>query len=378
VSFQRATSTPDDKVDSSQAVAASAGALQNLTLYLNGTFANLTSAFHESSEFLYEQFGIPPGVLYGSLTALVAIPLTMHRYGWSREQVSPYGSVPGGIPAVTDEDFSYITSQDLDDPGHGVSDPRYRQGLRSEASSGLEDDVLLIKNKGVTYPAHFPAYAIGDGKLCVKDVRDRAGLMMGLSERGIRRIKLLYKGKQLKEPAAPIRDYGVKNKSELMAMVGEGDNGSSPSDEEMVIVDEPTRSGKSSRRRKNKKSKKTDKDDGADSASSPRDSTSTFDPSRSPQSPTPADAKMQKLDELAAELNTKWLPLCKEYIANPPADPKKREEEHRRLSESLLQQILLKLDGVEPEGIVEVRARRKELVKDTQTILKTLDVTKNS
>jgi hypothetical protein len=70
-----------------------------------------------------------------------------------------------------------------------------------------------------------------------------------------------------------------------------------------------TRSGKSSRRRKNKKSKKTDKDDGADSASSPRDSTSTFDPSRSPQSPTPADAKMQKLDELAAELNTKWLPL---------------------------------------------------------------------
>ena len=371
-------------MDSSQAVAASAGALQNLSSYLNGTLANLTTAFHESSEYLSETLGIPPGVLYGSLTALIALPLTMSRYGWAsgREQISPYSSMSGGAPAVTDDDFSYITSQDLDDPVLGGSDGRYRHSTRSEVPPALEDDVLLIKNKGATYPAHFPAYAIGDGKLRVKDVKDRAGLMMGLSDRATRGIKLLYKGKQLKEPAAPVRDYGVKNKSELMAMIGEGDDGSSPSEEEMVIVGEPARESKPSRRRKGKKSKKqTDRDDGVDSASSPRDSNSTFDPSRSPQSPAPASTAtgpMKKLEELAAELNNKWLPLCNEYILHPPADAKKREEEHRRLSESLLQQILLKLDGVETEGIAEVRSRRKDLVRETQTLLKTLDTTKNA
>ncbi|KHN97291.1 BAG domain protein [Metarhizium album ARSEF 1941] len=286
----------------------------------------------------------------------------MSRYGWSlnREQSSPYGSVTGGVPAVTDEDFSYITSQDLDDPPY----PRARPG-----GSPPEDDVLLIKNKGVTYPTHFPAYSIGDGKLRVMDVRERIGLMMELSESATRRIKLLYKGLQLKEPAAPVRDYGVKNNSELMTVIANIQDESSASEEEMVIVND----NQSGRRKKKRSKKKGSKADG-DTASSPPDSTSNAEAS----SPTPGAGLMKKLDELSDEFSTNWLPLCDRFIASPPSDPKKREEEHRKYSESIMQTILLKLDAVDTRGIAEVRARRKEVVKKVQETLKALDAAKAS
>ncbi|OAQ66259.1 BAG domain-containing protein [Pochonia chlamydosporia 170] len=285
----------------------------------------------------------------------------MSRYGWSlnREQSSPYSSMPGGIPAVTDDDFSYITSQDLEDPSAYL-------GTRP-GGSPPEDDVLIIKNKGVTYPAHFPAYSIGDGKLRVKDVRDRIGLMMDLSDRAIPRIKLLYKGRQLKEAAAPVRDYGVKNKSELMAVLA--DIRDESSEEEMVIVND-TQSGRRKNKKKKKKGPKTD----GDSASSPRDSTSNVDAS----SPTPGAGPMKKINELANVFNTEWLPLCVKFISSPPSDLKKREDEHRKYSESILQHVLLKLDAVDSEGIPEVRNKRKELVKKVQETLKDLDIAKAS
>lgn len=349
-------------MDSSQPVAASSGALQNITSYLNGTLANLSTVLQGSNEYIAESLGVPPGVVYGSLAALIALPFTMSRYGFSlgREHSSPYSSMPDGVPHVTDDDFSYITSQDLDDPSLGVA-------ARSGAPPP-EDDVLLIKNKGVTYPAHFPAYTIGDGKLRVKDVRERVGLMMDLSDRATRRIKLLYKGRQLKEPAAPVRDYGVKNKSELMAVLSDMRDESSPSDEEMVIVNDSQ--PKKKRRRTKKKGGRGD----GDSASSPRDSNSNVDPS----SPTPGAGAMNRLAELSNEFNTKWLPPCQEYIASPPSDPKKRQEEHRKLSETVLQHILLKLDEVDTEGVAEVRTNRKDLVKRVQEVLKGLDSAKAS
>jgi hypothetical protein len=373
---------------------ATSGALQNITSYLNGTLANLGSAFHGSNEYITQTLGVPPGVVYSTLAALVAVPFTMSRYGWStasREGVSPYSSMTGGIPNVTDEDFSYITSQELDDPNLGVPlDSRYHPRSHSSGPADPEDDILLIKNKGVTYPAHFPAYAIGDGKLRVKDVRERVGILMDLSSKGTRRIKLLYKGRQLKEPAAPIRDYGVKNKSELMAVLPEIHDGSSPSEEEMVIVSDADRKeSKSQRKRKKRNQKKNEPREQGDAdslsspqASTPRDSNSNLDPPRSPQppkSPSPAAASgpMKKLDELSSLFKTKWLPACIQYTASPPSDPKKRVDEHRKISESVLQQILLALDGVETDGNPDIRARRKDLVRQVQEVLKQLDAAKD-
>ncbi|KAG6000651.1 hypothetical protein E4U43_001545 [Claviceps pusilla] len=372
VSCQGSPSPPDDKVDSSQPVAAASGAFQNLTSYLNGTLVNLGTALQGSNEYISGTLGIPPTLVYSGLAALVALPLTMSRYGWSlnREQTSPYSSMKGGPPAVTDEDFSYITSQDLEDDSSFL-------GTRSAAgAASAEDDVLIIKNKGVTYPTHFPAYTIGDGKLRVKDVRDRAGLMMDLSERATRRIKLLYKGRQLKEPAAPVRDYGVKNKSELMAVVADVRDDSTTSGEEMVIVDDDSAAARP-KKRKNKKKGGKAKGDGGDLASSgPRSSPRSSTPNVDGASTTPGAGPMKRLEELSNDFSQNLQPLCKAYIAAPPRDAKQRHDEHRKLTETVLQNILLKLDEVDTEGITEVRARRKELVRGVQEILKSLDAAK--
>lgn len=358
---------------------ASSGALQHLIAnYLNGTLTNLSAAFQESSEYISGTLGVPPTYVYSGIAALVALPITMSRFGWSLNREQSFGAVPGGVPDITNEDFSYIPAQDLDDPRVEYIDTRhFPPRPRSRGPSEPEDDILLIKNKGVTYPAHFPAYAIGDGKLYVKDVRDRVGILMDLSPRTARRIKLLYKGKQLKESSAPIREYGVKNKSELMAVIPDGDDeNSGRSEDDMIIVDEPSRNDtKSSKSKKKKKGSKRKSDkNGPGSPTSPLDSGSNGDAANG----TVVNAASKKLDEIEDDFRSKWLPLCLDYIDAPPKDLKKREDEHRKISETVLQQVILKLDGVETEGIDEIRQRRKELVRRTQEVLKRLDIAKAS
>ncbi|KAL7785479.1 BAG domain-containing protein [Trichoderma ceciliae] len=370
--------TQDAKVDSNQPIVASSGALQHIiSTYLNGTLTNISAAFQESSEYISGALGVPPTFVYSGLAALVALPITMSRYGWSLSREQSFGAMSGGVPDVTNEDFSYITAQDLDDPRVEYSDSRYYPRPPSRGPSEPEDDILLIKNKGVTYPAHFPAYSIGDGKLYVKDVRERIGILMDLSSRTTRRIKLLYKGKQLKESSIPVREYGVKNKSELMAVIPDAEDGNSGrSDDEMIIVDEPSRNDtKTSRPCKKKRSKRKSDKNVAGSPTSPVDSGSNGDAANAP-SPTAVNAAMQKLDEISDDFHLQWLPLCRDYVDATPKDAKKRDEEHRKLSESIMQQIILKLDGVETEGVDEIRQRRKDLVRRVQEVLKQLDVAK--
>lgn len=365
-------------MDSSQEIVASAGALQNVTSYLNGALANLSVVLQDSNGYITENLGVNPTLVYSVAAVLLAVPLTMSRYGWSigREPLSPYTSMSGGVPPVTDEDYSYITSQDLDP----ASDDYYPPRSHSAGLPEPEDDILIIKNKGVTYPAHFPAYSIGDGKLQVGDVKLRVCHMMELPSRTSRRIKLIYKGRQLKDSDAPVREYGVKNNSELMAVLSEIEDPGSPSSEEMVIVDAPKEPSKSkSKKNKKKRSGKKKGDAGSSIASSsPRTSTSTLSSPKSPIDPSTLTGPLKALHELATEFNTKWLPLCDQYCASAPADPKKRDEEHRKLSETVMQQIVLKLDGVDSEGNPDVRARRKELVQHVQETLKRLDAVKAS
>jgi hypothetical protein len=65
--------------------------------------------------------------------------------------------------------------------------------------------------------------------------------------------------------------------------------------------------------------------------------------------------------------------MAQDFIARPPTDPKKLVDEHRRISETTMQNVLLKLDAVEPNGDQETRMRRKELVQKVQNTLKDLD-----
>lgn len=397
-----------------------------------------------TTEYFQSTTGFSPTVLYTTLVAILLLgiipavaarngqgntkPGIMRRYGFStRGTLSPFGSTlgQGGVPDVTDEDYSYITSADLED--HGVDIPRqYRPHSHFVESQDYsrsapppafarnrpEDDVMLIKHNGITYPEHFPAYSIGDGKLLVGDVKERIIMILDLSERQAKRVKLFYKGRRLKDPDAPVREYGVKNNSEVLMTLADS-AGSSDSGEEVVVVGrderdrynlqperEPIRTGRPGRW----------EDRGPRSPRSPRDSVPgnlgipaddgkrraasrvrTQSPSGSgvgstvsaasapPTVPVPVGkpgGPIEKLNKIADHFNTKLRPMCADFIARPPLDSKKRTEEHLKLSETIMHHVLLKLDEVDTSTEEGARARRKDLVRQVQAVLKEIDEAK--
>ncbi|KAI1283495.1 BAG domain-containing protein [Xylaria sp. FL0933] len=391
------------KVASSQAISATSGAFQNITAllppalqtYLVTTLAHLSDAVAGSNQYL-ESKGASPTTVYSTLAgaAAIAVPILMSsRYGWPsmREGLSPFASQPSSQdgPHVTDADYSYITSEDLENslqaPERAYS-PQNRRAPRNAAVE--EDDVILIKHDNITYPVHFPAYSISDGKLTVRDVRTRAALVMDLSNRRASRIKLVYKGRNLKEQDIPIRDYGVKNNSELLVVVPEGrlsDDDDSSGSVEDVVVSDPRDGSRPQKKKKNKNGKKKPKNRG------PRDTASTLDvpsqpdgdsrwsspeasrhPSRVP-SPAVPSGPIEKLEAIRSHFDAQLLPLCNEFLRHPPKDQKKLEEEHRKITETVMQHVLLKLDEVDTGGDPDIRARRKDLVNYVQAVLKQLD-----
>jgi len=417
-------------------VLASYGAnLANVTslLKLPASFqAYLDSALvHVSgvTEYLESATGYSPTTLYstaGAILLLAVIPAVaarntqgknqkMSRYGFStRGGFSPFGSTLGqGIPAVTDDDYSYITSEDLetidaprshhpqrheDHYSHSAPGPTASLGHRKPA-----DDVMLIKYKDITYPEHFPAYSIGDGQLEVNDVTERVKLIMNLSAREAKGIRLYYKGRQLKEPRAPVREYGVKNNSEVLVVFGEPVESSGDSSEEIVVVDRNERDERDNYEPP-RKSKKKNRRGRRPEERSPRESNSSFslevpvDSGRSrgisrvrTQSPSSLSAisgasaaaavpggPIDKLNSIAAHFDAKLRPLCDRYINQPPSDSKKLEDDHRKISETVMQQIILKLDEVDTAGDEGARAMRRQLVRDVQGVLKRMDDAKAS
>lgn len=99
-------------------------------------------------------------------------------------------------------------------------------------------------------------------------------------------------------------------------------------------------------------------------------------PSR-PSSTAPAtkvpQTPLEKLDALQSKLDDEYRPLVVAFERSPPPEKAKREFEHKKLSETVLAQVLLKLDAVETEGDPDARAKRKELVREAQGLLNRLD-----
>lgn len=76
---------------------------------------------------------------------------------------------------------------------------------------------------------------------------------------------------------------------------------------------------------------------------------------------------------IADTFHTTFLPQVRSFMQHPPRDEKSRDFEYKKLSESILTQTIMKLDGVETEGNEGLRAKRKELVRETQGWLNDLD-----
>jgi hypothetical protein len=276
------------------------------------------------------------------------------RFGSWSGRFSPFGR-SGGSAQVKDSDYSYITQDDLNNA---------EQADTSSIPSGppRDTDVLVLKSKRISYPVHFPAYTIEKGELKIKSVREQAAKKTGADAR---HIKLFFRGKNMKEDGNSCRAEGLRHNSEIMCVVGDAvpeSMSSSDSEGEEASADGVDAPKRKRNRNKNKK-KKSKK-----SAASQNDSSRT-------ESPRPAPTPVTPMDKLNAVNSTlqALLPQCVQFLANPPVEQAKKDFEHKRLSETVLAQVLLKLDAVETEGDPEARARRKELVREAQNVLNSLD-----
>ncbi|EFX00590.1 bag domain containing protein [Grosmannia clavigera kw1407] len=329
----------------------------------------------------------------------------MSRYGWPSGQkpsLSPYTTSlsQDGVPNVTDADFEYITSDGVQDDYDAQLAFDYGTGSRSGGSYFRppdediddipKDDVLLFRRDKKVDREFFPPYAIGDGKLYTSDVLDRVQLLYKLSDSQAKRVKLYYKGKLLKIEDQPVCLTGVKNNSEILVIVPPGDDDSISSNEN--VSGSGTGREKTAKSKSKKSKQKSGRNTAQETPSSPtiglevprgrddarpgstsRASSAVSGGSGASKVPAPPGSPMEKLNNIALHFETKLLPQCQKFIAQPPSDPKKRTDDHRKISETTMQQVILKLDEVNTGGDSAVRARRKELVTQVQDTLKEMD-----
>lgn len=369
-------------------------------------------------------------ILFSLIIFFFSMTSWSKRFWPSGGRYSPFTApATGPPPTVSEDDYHYLGPDDIVEPprthrandGYGFPPPR--NSKRSDDASELSPDILVLKHRGTTYPLHLPAYSIAEGNLRVGEIRRLAAKETKTEDS--RRVKLLYKGKILKDDNRACREEGLKQNSELMCVISEpGHLGSrediessdSADSEEMlengiggprVEVDGTIRGADTRTKRKGhrggrrKKSSNRDGSLGPSNSSTPRDSgflspTDTIPPrSTSPapravspsrhqpnpnaqQAPPPTSPPKPKtpnetLDAISQTFYNTFVPKCMQFTQEPPSDPKVRDLEYKKLSETILAQIILKLDAVETDGDEGLRAKRKQLVRETQEMLAKLD-----
>ncbi|KAI9773966.1 MAG: hypothetical protein M1839_001978 [Geoglossum umbratile] len=212
------------------------------------------------------------------------------------------------------------------------------------------------------------ASSIGDGGLKIGELRQEAARAIEVNDPS--RVRLLYKGKNLKDDSRTCLEEGLRTGAELMCMASEIAGGSSetPGGEGSETEGEDGEAqadGDQPKKKKNRNRKKKNKKPAANAPSIPSSNQASI-------VSTPKTA-LDKLNDISSHFHTKLLPLCVLFSSDPPADPVKREFEHRKLTETIFSDVMLMLDAVETEGDPEARQRRKDLVKETQGVLSGLD-----
>ncbi|KAF2114500.1 hypothetical protein BDV96DRAFT_613184 [Lophiotrema nucula] len=372
----------------------------------------------------------------GALLAAVFITMTWFSRGsgggWGG-RFSPFGR-PGNVNSnseVGEDNYSYITKEDLEELNVPKGHSRHRSTSRShqpEIVDWAEDknpdrdtDVLVFKNGRSNYSVHFPAQSIRDGELKVSTVRQAAAKKIGVDDP--RRIRMFYKGRNLKHDERTAREEGLRGDgsgSEILCVVGEaGAGGMAPGSEDSGVPGQAGRSWsddededdtedvsdsnsgigggkKKPRKRGGKKNRKKRGPSSAEASTTnlgyskaaptgaeflpipshinagPRPTSA---PPANPPRPSAPQTPIGKMDAIASKFHTELVPLCVQFMNNPPDEKSKRDFEYKKLSETILAQVLLKLDGIETEGDPDARATRKALVKEVNAMLNKLDET---
>ena len=343
--------------------------LQTLRLRVDPILTYLTTTLGPVAQKL--PFAVDEQTL-ALFAALIVCLLTVVAMSWRNILRRSPSYAPASSPHVSDADFSYIRPGEMDAPA---------------ASPDSEPDVIRLKHRGTNYPLHFEPYSIGES-LTVGELRDKAATTLGVSSPDY--IRLLYKGKLLKDNTQRCREEGIKQHSEVMCVVSDFGPGS-PSDADddsgrhipvpaahparhsdaEQSSSPPTPRGKSGRKKRNNRKKPV----------TPPEPVAPSRPSSSGNSGNPAPppniklipSRLAQVSALAGWLQQEVVPLVDEYVADPPTDPKKRDFEYKKLSETILAQVMLKADGIEPDGDATIRNARKALIKDAQAALNKLD-----
>ena len=349
--------------------------------------------------------------LAATLIALTYYIFSMSSYGrsngiWGRQ--SPYPAHPEDRPV---HDYvQYIGGSDyLDRPEYVPYDHRPSIARQHEYDDGEGPDVIHLRHMNHQHQIKFEAFAISDGVLSIRDIRDRAARKIGVRDPA--QIRLLYKGSQLKDDKRSAKSYGLKQNSEIMVVVSEAPPSRPNSDSETEGSGSIVSHGSKKGRDKNRRGEARYHSDHLSPASPDQDSfmsrrnsmrrdrRNERQPSphphpqpqpepRSPPiihshsppaSPLPSprnDAARAKLDSLTSIFHTQWVPKCVQFLMNPPSDPKTRDLEHKRLSESIMTQILLSVDDIQTGEDLEARGMRKKLVSEINEMFRNLDKAK--
>ncbi|KAF2738725.1 hypothetical protein EJ04DRAFT_560399 [Polyplosphaeria fusca] len=375
-----------------------------------------------------------PAYLTALSILLAAVFVTMSWFSRSGGsswggRFSPFGR-PGSntTSEVSDDNYSYITKEDLDAINKDKSHARHRSASRTAApeivdwddkNPDRDTDVLIFRYDRTNYPTHFPAQSIRDGDLKISTVRQAAAKKLGVDDP--RRVRLFYKGRNLKHDERTAREEGLRGDgtgSEILCVKGEAISGgmapgsddlgmpgtaprawSDGSDEEDTEEASDAGSGvfakKKPRRRGGKKNRKKKMGNASADASTtnlgysnanaagaeylpipshiPGPRPTSAPPTQSASRPSAPTTAIGKLEVIASKFHTELVPLCVQFMQSPPTEKAKRDFEHKKLSETIMMQVLLKLDGVETDGNQDARMIRKELVKEVQGMLGKLD-----
>ncbi len=380
-------------------------------------------------------------VSYTTLCAtLLAIVFAIYKYsmsyyhhnsfdaGWGGRR-SPYTATTSGRANIADH-VEYLTSDSLLSEPRSVYHGSHRYSVpttRAYPANPVEDgpDTLLLRHKNYTHELHFQPFVINEGVLLVSDVRKYAAEKLGVAD--MRKLRLLYKGKTLRDDHLPAKSYGLKQHSEIMCVVSEAeaingeasehslsdDNGSvtsntKPRRQRANSTHRPARTqyheqpqpqsyyqassqsyhqpniSRQTTRTSNENlrapamEKQSSKQSNASHNSPPRarspNLTASQNHSRvSVNLPIDPNTPLGKVNALSSAFHTQWLPRCTQFYLSPPSDSKARDTEYAKLSESVLAQVMLKADNIEMDGDTEARASRKQLVNEASEVLKKLD-----
>ncbi|EPS41875.1 hypothetical protein H072_4157 [Dactylellina haptotyla CBS 200.50] len=214
-----------------------------------------------------------------------------------------------------------------------------RRFLKSVTGSSLFDDddetrtvdTILVQHAKDTLQITFPRGDVTSGTSTVADLRAKVQDALGLSR--THSIKLVFAGHNLKDDTDPLSKYNLKHGAKVLCMASKS-----------KLAPPPASSGPSSAR-------------------------STPEPKKKKIIPP-----MEMIDLVRKHVQGSIVPLVEAFESNPPPDAGKRKEEHNRLGETLLGEML-KLDSVDVDGPdgAEVRKKRKETVRELHGLLERLD-----